>query len=118
MNRIGPATGVALLTGAILGPGILVLPGLAVREAGPASVLAWAVLVLVSVPIALTFAELGVRHPDGGGVATFVARAFGNRPAAAVGWWFYFAIPIAIPAASLVGARYVAPGEPLPVACG
>lgn len=86
----------------------MVLPALAAKAAGPASILAWAVLLVFSVPVAATFAALGARHPDGGGVATFVARAFGRRLAAPVGWWFFFAVPVGVLAGALVGGEYVA----------
>ncbi|NUT43884.1 MAG: amino acid permease, partial [Thermoactinospora sp.] len=75
--------------------------------AGPASVLAWAGLLVLSVPVALTFAALGVRHPDGGGVASFAGLAFGRPAAAVVGWWFYGAVPVGTVAGALVGGQYV-----------
>ncbi|MFF0868289.1 APC family permease [Nonomuraea sp. NPDC003560] len=106
-GRMGAVQGAALLVGAVLGPGMLVLPQLAAAAAGPASVLAWAGLLALSVPVALTFAALGVRHPGGGGVASFAGLAFGPRAAAVVGWWFYGAVPVGTVAGALVGGRYV-----------
>lgn len=94
--------------GAVLGPGVLALPSSAAAAAGPASLLAWAVLIALSLPVALVFAALGARHPDGGGVSAFVRRAFGERAAAPVGWWFYWAVPLGVPAAALIGGAYVA----------
>ncbi|WP_433437297.1 APC family permease [Nonomuraea sp. CA-141351] len=106
-HRIGAGQGTALLVGAVLGPGMLVLPHLAASAAGPASVLAWAGLLALSVPVALTFAALGVRYPDGGGVASFAGLAFGRHAAAVVGWWFYGAVPIGTVAGALIGGQYV-----------
>ncbi|WP_222709294.1 APC family permease [Nonomuraea sp. C10] len=105
---MGAGQGTAMLLGGVLGPGMLVLPQLAAAAAGPASVLAWAGLLALSVPVALTFAALGARHPDGGGVAAFAARTFGPRWAAMTGWWFYGAVPLGTVAAALVGGGYVA----------
>jgi amino acid efflux transporter len=105
---IGVSQGTALYVGAILGAGILALPSLAAKVAGPASVLSWVALVLLSVPIAASFAALGARYPDGGGVATFVSKAFGRRASAVVGYWFYFALPAGAPATAFVGGQYVA----------
>lgn len=102
------AQGTALSVGAVLGTGVITLPALAAEVAGPASLLAWAALVLLSVPLASTFAALGARHPDGGGVSTYVRRAFGARAAAAVGWCFYFAVPVGAPPASMMAGGYVA----------
>ncbi|MER6951412.1 amino acid permease [Nonomuraea sp. NPDC000554] len=107
-GRLSTTQGTALLVGAVLGPGMLVLPHLAADAAGPASVLAWAGLLVLSVPVATTFATLGARYPDGGGVASFVALAFGRRASAVVGWWFYGTVPIGTLAGALVGGEYVA----------
>jgi amino acid efflux transporter len=107
-HRLGLGQGTALFTGAVLGPGVLALPHLAAAAAGPASIVAWAALLALSVPVALTFAALGARFPDGGGVATFAARAFGPRISAMVGWWFYAAVPLGVLAGALIGGDYVA----------
>lgn len=107
-HGIGLGAGVALYVGAVLGPGVLALPALAARTAGPASIVSWAALLALSVPVATAFAALGARYPDGGGIASFVARAFGHRAAAAVGWWFYFAVPVGVVAGALIGGQYVA----------
>ena len=100
--------GAALTIGAVLGTGVISLPALAVQAAGPASLLAWVALLLLSVPLATTFAALGARYPDGGGVSTYARRAFGARAATVVGWCFYFAIPIGAPTAAGFAAAYVA----------
>ena len=100
--------GTAMLAAGVLGPGLLVLPQLAAAAAGPVSILAWAGLLALSVPVALTFAALGARHPGSGGAAAFVGIAFGGRAAAVVGWWFYGAVPMAVLAGALVGGDYVA----------
>jgi amino acid efflux transporter len=107
-HRIGLAQGTAIYVGAILGAGILALPALAAAEAGPAAIIAWLGLVLFCVPVALTFAALGAQYPDGGGVATFVSKAWGPRASGAVGYWFYFALPAGAPATAFVGGQYVA----------
>ncbi|MCW2843065.1 MAG: amino acid exporter, family [Nocardioides sp.] len=102
------AQGAALTVGAVLGTGVISLPALAAREAGPASLVAWLALILLSVPLAATFAALGARHPDGGGVSTYARRAFGPRAATVVGWCFYFAIPLGAPPAAGFAGAYVA----------
>ena len=84
------------------------MPALAVQEAGPASLVAWVVLLLLSIPLAATFAALGGRYPDAGGVATYARYAFGGRAATVVGWCFYFAIPIGVPTAAGFAGVYVA----------
>ncbi|MGP4111932.1 APC family permease [Streptomyces sp. 4N509B] len=107
-GRLTAAQGTALYVGAVLGTGVIALPALASEAAGPASLLAWLALVVLSAPLAGTFAALGARHPDGGGVATYARLAFGDRAAAVVGWCFYLAVPPGATAAACFGGEYVA----------
>jgi amino acid efflux transporter len=100
--------GTALTLGAVLGTGVISLPALAVAKAGPASLLAWGALLVVSVPLATTFAALGARHPDGGGVTTYARLAFGDAVATALGWAFFVTIGIGAPVAAGFAGAYVA----------
>jgi len=66
---IGVVQGTALYIASVLGTGLLVLPGLAAQVAGPASIVAVIAVIVLSVPLAGTFAVLAARYPDPGGVA-------------------------------------------------
>ncbi|MGA4541909.1 APC family permease [Uniformispora flossi] len=99
--------GTAMYIGAVLGTGVIALPALAADAAGPASLLAWLALVVLSAPLAATFAALGARHPDAGGVSTYARLAFGDRVAGVIGWCFYLAIPAGASAAALFAGAYV-----------
>src|SRR5690606_8354885 len=94
--------------GALLGPGVLILPALAAEAAGPASVVAWAALLAISAPLAFVFAGLGVRQPESGGTAAYARRAFGPRAGAGTGWWFLAGVVVGAPAVALIGGFYVA----------
>lgn len=107
-GRLTAAQGTALYVGAVLGTGVVALPAVAAAVAGPASLLAWLALAVLSAPIAGAFAALGARYPDAGGVATYARLAFGEQAAAVVGWCFYFTVPLGAPAAALWGGGYVA----------
>ncbi|CCH33966.1 amino acid permease [Actinosynnema sp. NPDC047251] len=100
--------GTAMYVGAVLGTGVIAVPALAAQVAGPASLLAWLCLVMISVPLAATFAALGARFPDAGGVSTYARLAFGERAAAVVGWCFFFAVPSGVTASALFAGSYVA----------
>jgi amino acid efflux transporter len=89
-GKIGLPSASALYIAAVLGTGILVLPGLAADVAGPASILAVAIVFVISIPLAGTFAALAARFPDAGGVATFVRLALGATAARMTGYWFFF----------------------------
>src|ERR1700759_3764022 len=83
-NNLTTSRGAALYIGAILGPGLLLLPGLAAAEAGPASILAWLALLGLSGLFAAVFTALGRRVPSAGGVVGYVTASLGGpagRPA-------------------------------------
>jgi amino acid efflux transporter len=107
-GRLTAVQGTALYVGVVLGTGVIALPALAAEVAGPASLLAWLALAVLSAPLAATFAALGARYPDAGGVATYARLAFGDRAAAVVGWCFYLSVPVGAPAAGLWVGGYVA----------
>jgi len=99
--------GTALYIGAVLGTGVIALPALAATAAGPASLVAWLALILLSIPLAATFSALGARYPDAGGISTCVKLAFGVYPAAIGGWCFLLAVPVGGPAAAIFAGAYV-----------
>ena len=107
-RTIGLGQGVSLYVGAILGPGLLVLPAVAAEIAGPASLVAWAALAVMSVPMALTFAALARRYPEAGGFAAYIQRAFGPSLGALAGWLFYLSIPSGSAIVALIAGRYAA----------
>jgi amino acid efflux transporter len=99
--------GTALYIASVLGTGILVLPGLAAQAAGPASIVAVAAVLLLSIPLAGTFAALASRFPDAGGVASFVRRALGPTAARMTGYWFFFGVCVGAPVVAILGGEYV-----------
>ena len=105
-RSIGVWQGVALYIGAVLGPGMLVLPAIAAEIAGPASLVAWGFMVALSLPIALTFAALGRAYPEAGGFSAFAERAFGPTAGALAGWAFYFTMMWGFPFPVLIAGQY------------
>jgi amino acid efflux transporter len=101
--------GVALYMGAVVGAGVLLLPGLAASQAGPASMVAWVFDCLLGIPLALTFAALAARDPDASGVFTYATKAFGSATGTVVGWFYFIAAATAQALVALTGAYYVAP---------
>lgn len=106
-GTIGLASASALYVAAVLGTGILVLPGLAADAAGPASILAVVAVLLLSIPLAGTFAALAARYPDAGGVATFARLALGETAARATGYWFFFGVGFGAPVVASLGGEYL-----------
>jgi amino acid efflux transporter len=99
--------GAALYIGALLGPGLLLLPGLAVTIAGPASLLAWVALLVLSALFAVVFAAFGLRFPSAGGVIGYVTAGLGSRAGLVAGWCFLTGVVAGAPVVCLIGASYV-----------
>src|SRR6266702_2257487 len=106
-QQLTTSRGAALYIGAILGPGLLLLPGLAAAEAGPASILAWLALLGLSGLFAAVFSALGRHNPSAGGVMGYVTAGLGPRTGRATGWMFLAGVVGGAPIVCLVGASYV-----------
>jgi amino acid efflux transporter len=98
--------GVALYAGAVIGAGVLLLPGVSAERAGPAAIVAWLFDSVLGIPLALTFAALASRFPNAGGVATFATKGFGPTAGIIVGWYYFIAAATAQTLVALTGAYY------------
>jgi amino acid transporter len=107
-RTLGLWHGVGLYVGAVLGTGVLVLPAIAADTAGPASVLVWLGLVVLSAPLALTYAALARQRPDAGGFSDAIERAFGPRAGAVAGWLFLAQVPTGTTIVALIAGDYAA----------
>ncbi|HYK66578.1 MAG TPA: amino acid permease [Streptosporangiaceae bacterium] len=99
--------GAALYIGALLGPGLLLMPGLAAAEAGPASILAWLGLLILSGLFAAVFVAWGRHSPSAGGVIGYVTAGLGPQAGLASGWMFLAGVVCGAPIVCLIGASYV-----------
>src|ERR1700750_2547602 len=108
MSEMSTPRAVTLYVGALLGPSVLLLPGLAAAIAGPASILAWLGLLAVSGLLAVVCSALGCRYPGRSGAAGFAGAAFGWRAERAVAACFLTGVVLGAPVVCLIGAGYVA----------
>ncbi|MDQ0351573.1 amino acid efflux transporter [Alkalibacillus filiformis] len=106
-KSIGLFQGIALYIAAILGSGVLFLSGATASIAGPASIVSWLIVILISFPLAYSFASLAREYPDAGGTATFVRRSFGYHLGNIVGWFYFVTAAVGQTIVSLTGAFYV-----------
>jgi amino acid transporter/nucleotide-binding universal stress UspA family protein len=81
--------------GAMIGAGVFVLTGIAVGEAGPAAILAFALNGVVTLLTAFSYAELASTIPEAGGGYAFVKRAFPGLIGFVSGWMLWFAYTVA-----------------------
>ncbi len=93
----------------IMGTGIFFLPAVGASAAGPASIISWIILALVSIYIAMCFGELTSMFPKSGGVYEFCKQAYGRFASFLIGWMTIIAGNVTI-AMLVVGAiQYLMP---------
>ncbi|SRR6266568_269163 len=91
----------------VIGVGVLILPGHAAAEAGPLSLLAWALMIIFSYPMAIIFARLSIRHPTSRGIPEFVEYAYGPRAARTASAMLVLTLLVGNPVLGLAAARYL-----------
>jgi len=92
--------------GAMIGAGIFVLTGIAAGEAGPASILAFALNGVVTLLTAFAYAELASAIPRAGGGYSFVRAAFPGAFGFTAGWMLWFAYTVSCSLYALGFAGY------------
>lgn len=92
--------------GAMIGAGIFVLTGIAAGEAGPASIMAFALNGFVTLLTAFAYAELASAIPKAGGGYSFVRMAFPGAAGFIAGWMLWFAYTVACSLYALGFAGY------------
>lgn len=103
---LGLLQGVALLSTSLLGTGIFAVPALAASVAGAASLWAWLLLIVLVLPVAFTFAQLGRRFPHAGGAPHLIGRAFGARSERLSAMLFLAVLPVGLPAALQIATGF------------
>ena len=105
----------AISIGAMVGSGIFILPGLAMKMAGPAVVFAYFLAGVLVLPAALSKSEMATAMPEAGGTYLYIERAMGPLfgTIAGVGTWFSLTFKGAL--ALVGGAPYLVLLFDLPV---
>ena len=87
---LGLPSVLAISIGAMIGSGIFILPALALKIAGPAVILAYALAGLLVVPAALSKSEMATAMPEAGGTYIYIERGMGPLlgTIAGAGTWF------------------------------
>ena len=106
-NKISVLQGVGMLVSALLGSGVFIIPAIAAQVSGSWSLLAWAIMGILIVPIVFTFAQLGKYYPHAGGTAYFVQQAFGERSARLVSWLFIWVVALGAPVITMTAANFL-----------
>lgn len=106
-KNISWVQGSAMTIGAVLGAGILVLPAITATMAGPASLISWLLMGLLSLPMIVVIGIMSSTFPDSGGLATYVRQAFGSSASQITGLLMLTAMPFGMPVTALIGANYL-----------
>lgn len=104
---IGRWQGAGLMATTLLGTGVFILPQMTIEVAGSASLLAWLLLTVAIIPVALVFGLLASRFPHASGPAYFIEKAFGATAGRTIGLIFLLVIPIGAPAAILMTFQFL-----------
>jgi amino acid transporter/nucleotide-binding universal stress UspA family protein len=83
---------VSISTGAMVGAGIFILPGVAADLAGPAVVLSFIVAGLIALTAALSVSELATAMPASGGAYVFISRSMGPFMGSIAGWGVWISL--------------------------
>jgi len=108
---LGPVRATALVVGSIIGTGVFIKPASMAAALGSSALvlLAWIAAGLLSLAGALTYAELGARHPRAGGEYVYLKEAYGPLPAFLYGWMrFWIGSPGSIAAFGVGSATFLA----------
>ncbi len=93
----------------IMGTGIWFLTSAGAKYAGPASLISWGALSIISVYIAMCFGELVSMFPKAGGVYEFAKQTYGRFWSFVIGWTTSIAGSVTIAMLLLGALQYLIP---------
>lgn len=99
---------VLLTVGAIFGSAVAFVPIYVLAYGGPAGIIAWPIALLLILPIAFVYVELGAMWPRTGGVAYYPARSHGTVVGLINGWSTFIGYTMALPTQVAVVIEYIA----------
>ncbi len=105
-RRFGLGTATALVMGNIIGGGIFLLPA-SVAPFGTVSLVAFGVLTIGAVALALVFGRLAERHPDTGGPYVYAREAFGDFAGFLSAWSYWTMTWVSNAALAVAAVGYV-----------
>ncbi|SIQ68889.1 amino acid exporter, AAE family [Shewanella morhuae] len=91
----------------LLGTGVFILPQMTIEKAQSGALVAWILLTLAIIPVALVFGRLASVFPHAAGPAYFVEKAFGRTAGRTIGLIFLLVVPMGAPAAILMTFQFV-----------
>jgi len=108
---LGPFLIFALSFGSIMGTGMFFGASIGAQWGGAASILAWLILLPITLYIASCFGELSSMFPKAGGIYEFSKQAYGRLPSFFVGWLGWVAGNFSNTVVVVAGVDYLLPQE-------
>ncbi|WP_031072944.1 amino acid permease [Streptomyces sp. NRRL WC-3742] len=105
-GRFGLATATALVMGNIIGGGIFMIPA-AVAPFGTLSLVAFAVLTVGAIALALVFGQLARRNPRTGGPYVYAREAFGDFAGFLSAWSYWITTWVSNAALAVAAVGYL-----------
>ncbi|MFI2609221.1 amino acid permease [Kitasatospora sp. NPDC018619] len=105
-RRFGLATATALVMGNIIGGGIFMIPA-AVAPFGTVSLVAFAVLTVGAIALALVFGQLARRNPRTGGPYVYAREAFGDFAGFLSAWSYWITTWVSNAALAVAAVGYL-----------
>ena len=106
-KKIGTLLLTGLITGSMLGSGIILLPPLAYRMLGNYAILAWLFTFFLGGLFAYVFMKLSIAFPGSEGVALAVEEAFGERAKLLTSYFLIFAVCAGPTAVMMIAGEYL-----------
>jgi amino acid transporter len=103
---VGPVGLMFVSLGSIIGSGWLFGALAATQIAGPAAIVSWVVGMVMTMMIALTYAEVGTMFPHSGGIARYPHYSFGSFASFNLGWANWLGVAAAAPIEVLATVQY------------
>jgi amino acid efflux transporter len=107
-KSMGATAGTFMAVSAVLGSGMMILPGVSYHQLGGSAWVPWTVAALSVIPLLCCYAWLGRRYPSASGVAYYAEVALGKTAGRTVGIIAAIGLLAVIPATAITGGRYVA----------
>jgi len=95
--------------GAVLGSGWLFAPMLAAQQAGPASLISWAIGGIMILLIAMPFAEIAGLLPEPGAIARLPRYSHGSLTSVIIGWSAWLGYATLPPIETVAILKYIGP---------
>jgi len=110
-KTLGMGTIIALTLTSLVGTGMFLGTSVGASYAGNGVILAWALLLALSLYVSACFGELIALFPSAGGVYEFSKQAYGRFVSFIIGWVSWLMATIATPVLIIAALEYLLPPE-------